>query len=102
MNFKHKSSCVAIGALSGAAMGFLLGFYGPLLITPAANAGPLLGIFITGPLGLVGGAISGYVYWTLGRKRRRPGTCPNCPYDLHGNTNGVCPECGLQFASPVR
>ena len=24
--------------------------------------------------------------------------CPNCGYDLTGNTSGVCPECGLPFS----
>lgn len=38
---------------------FLGGFVGPLIFTPEANQGPLLGIFITGPLGFVGGAILG-------------------------------------------
>src|SRR5262245_35163132 len=40
---------------------FLLGFVGPLIVTPDANQGPLLGIFITGPagtlLGLAWGAL---------------------------------------------
>lgn len=30
----------------------LIGFVGPLIFTPDANQGPLLGIFITGPIGL--------------------------------------------------
>jgi hypothetical protein len=23
--------------------------------------------------------------------------CPSCRFDLHGNTSGVCPECGTPF-----
>jgi hypothetical protein len=42
-------------------IGFLGGFIGPLIFTPAANQGPLLGIFITGPLGVVIGAIVGAI-----------------------------------------
>lgn len=34
-------------------LGFLAGFIGPVILTPGANQGPLLGIFITGPLGFV-------------------------------------------------
>jgi hypothetical protein len=34
-------------------IGFVAGFFGPILLTPEANQGPLLGIFITGPLGFV-------------------------------------------------
>jgi len=48
------------------AITFLLGFFGPLPITPEANQGPLLGIFITGPLGFVFGWI-----WGLMRQRSR-------------------------------
>ena len=28
------------------------------------------------------------------RRRRGPGLCPTCGYDLTGNTSGVCSECG--------
>ena len=35
-----------------------------------ANQGPLLGIFITGPLGFILGAIGGSVYWLLQGRRR--------------------------------
>jgi hypothetical protein len=30
----------------------------------------------------------------LQRRRRRPGLCPQCSYNLTGNVSGVCPECG--------
>lgn len=39
-------------------LGFVGGFVGPIIFTPEANQGPLLGIFITGPLGFVIGFIS--------------------------------------------
>ena len=42
-------------------VGFVLGFIGPLIITPEANQGPLLGIFITGPLGFLIGITIGIV-----------------------------------------
>jgi hypothetical protein len=38
------------------AVGFLAGFLGPIALNPEANQGPLLGIFISGPLGLLFGA----------------------------------------------
>jgi hypothetical protein len=41
--------------------GFALGFFGPLIIDPGANQGPLLGIFITGP----GGTILGFLLGLL-------------------------------------
>ena len=40
-------------------IGFVLGFFGPLVIAPDANQGPLLGIFITGPAGFVVGTLVG-------------------------------------------
>lgn len=42
-------------------IGFLGGFIGPIIVTPEANQGPLLGIFITGPLGFTLGLIVGFV-----------------------------------------
>jgi len=43
-------------------IGFCAGFFGPMVFAPDANQGPLLGIFITGPLGVLLGAIGGFVY----------------------------------------
>jgi hypothetical protein len=47
------------GAILGS-IGFALGFFGPIVWTPQSNQGPLLGIFITGPLGFVVGAGIGW------------------------------------------
>jgi hypothetical protein len=44
------------------AVGFCGGFFGPMIFTPEANQGPLLGLLITGPLGFIGGAAGGLVY----------------------------------------
>jgi hypothetical protein len=64
-----------LGAVIVGSSGFLIGFVGPVIFTPEANQGPLLGIFITGPLGavlgLVGGAVMGW------RKGRRPDVAKN-------------------------
>ncbi len=49
------------GALALGAIGFAGGFLGPMIFTPEANQGPMLGIFITGPLGLLVGAIVGAI-----------------------------------------
>jgi hypothetical protein len=51
-----------IGALLVGGIGFLGGFFGPILLTPEANQGPLLGIFITGPLGVLLGAVLGMIF----------------------------------------
>jgi uncharacterized membrane protein YeaQ/YmgE (transglycosylase-associated protein family) len=61
-----------VGALLVGALGFLCGFFGPLIFTPEANQGPLLGIFITGPLGAVLGAALGAKFGpSLGRPSTR-------------------------------
>jgi hypothetical protein len=40
-------------------VGFALGFFGPMILAPQANQGPMLGIFITGPLGFLVGTLYG-------------------------------------------
>ena len=57
-----------LGAVVVGAVGFCAGFFGPILFTPEANQGPLLGIFITGPLGFLLGAVGGFSYWLIGNK----------------------------------
>ena len=42
-----------------------------MILAPGANQGPLLGLFITGPLGFVAGAVGGGIYWHM-RQRRSP------------------------------
>ncbi|MER9171221.1 hypothetical protein NKI12_28625 [Mesorhizobium australicum] len=51
-------------------IGFVGGFVGPVIFTPDANLGPLLGLLITGPLGLVIGLVVGFVI-SLRPSRRR-------------------------------
>src|SRR4051794_19792637 len=50
--------CVGAAAVVGV-VGFLAGFVGPILLKPDSPQGPLLGIFVTGPLGVVAGAALG-------------------------------------------
>lgn len=63
---------MAYGALVVGGIGFCAGFFGPLLLAPEANQGPLLGLLITGPLGFLLGAIGGFVYWLRHRERLPP------------------------------
>jgi len=50
-------------------IGFAGGFVGPIIFAPGANQGPMLGIFITGPLGFVIGLAYGAI-----REWVRPGS----------------------------
>ena len=54
------ATTVCWAAVAGA-IGFCGGFLGPMILTPGANQGPLLGLFITGPLGFIGGGVAGLV-----------------------------------------
>ena len=59
-----------LGAVILGGIGFVAGFFGPILFTPDANQGPLLGIFITGPLGaILGLPVGALVAW---RRSTRP------------------------------
>jgi len=50
-------------------IGFAAGFLDPILLTPEANQGPLLGIFITGPVGFSIGLVYGVVReWLHGER----------------------------------
>jgi hypothetical protein len=64
---RRRMKFALIGGLALGGIGFAAGFFGPILLRPDANQGPLLGIFITGPLGFVAGTVAG---WLWGRARR--------------------------------
>ena len=59
----------AYGYILGA-FGFVAGFFGPLIFTPESNQGPMLGIFITGPLGVVLGTALGIIFYLV--RQRNP------------------------------
>jgi hypothetical protein len=50
------------GGLIVGGIAFAAGFIGPIIFQPKANQGPLLGIFVTGPMGFVLGAVIGWFY----------------------------------------
>ncbi|MGI9264548.1 MAG: hypothetical protein ACR2QU_06445 [Gammaproteobacteria bacterium] len=58
------------GALIVGGIGFVGGFFGPLLLAPEANQGPLIGMFVTGPAGFVVGGIIGVLRWQSTRRVR--------------------------------
>jgi hypothetical protein len=56
-----------VGWIVGA-VGLAIGFVGPLLVSPRASLGPLLGILLTGPLGFVVGALGAGAFYRGARK----------------------------------
>lgn len=64
---KNLATILLTAVILGA-IGFVAGFFGPILLQPEANQGPLLGIFITGPLGFVLGL--GLGIWRVARRGR--------------------------------
>jgi hypothetical protein len=50
-----------VPALIVGGIGFAAGFFGPMVFRPDANQGPLLGIFITGPIGFLAGLAYGVI-----------------------------------------
>ena len=62
---------IFVGAALVGGIAFIAGFVGPVLFMPQSNQGPLLGIFLTGPIGFTAGGIFGAVYsWS--RFRGKP------------------------------
>jgi len=53
-------SAIRGGCLLGG-IGFVAGYVGPIVFMPESNQGPLLGIFITGPLGFLIGLVAGAI-----------------------------------------
>jgi hypothetical protein len=50
-------------------VGFAGGFFGPMIVDPTSGNGPLLGIFLTGPGGMVLGFAVGLVADLRARRR---------------------------------
>lgn len=52
-------------SLTLGAVGFCAGFYGPIALDQGSNLGPLFGLFITGPGGLIAGQLLGWLFIVL-------------------------------------
>ena len=50
-------------------VGFLCGYLGPIILNPNANQGPLVGIFVTGPISFVFGIVLGIICDTSNKAR---------------------------------
>jgi hypothetical protein len=60
-------------ALVLGAVGFAAGFFGPMVLSPESNIGPIIGILFSGPGGALAGAILGVLFGALrvSQARRR-------------------------------
>ncbi len=58
----HPVMAIASGALILGGLCFIIGFLGPMAIGKDTGQGPLVGIFIATPLGVIVGALAGYAY----------------------------------------
>lgn len=65
------SNYILIGGIVFGSIGFFTGFFGPIIFDPSANQGPLLGIFITGPIGFLIGLVGGGIYWNVKVKNKK-------------------------------
>lgn len=65
-------SHILMGGIIIGGISFCAGFFGPMIVDPDANQGPLLGLFITGPIGFVVGLIAGGIFWTIKKARNKP------------------------------
>ena len=57
------------GGIIIGSIGFIIGFYGPIIFMPSANQGPLNGIFITGPIGFLLGLVGFGIYCRIKIKK---------------------------------
>jgi hypothetical protein len=61
-----------IGGLLLGGIAFAVGFFGSIILVPGDNLDPLLGVFVTGPLGFVLGAVMSWLYACLRTRVPRP------------------------------
>jgi uncharacterized membrane protein len=72
------ASLIEFSLLGGVIFGFIgfsIGFFGPIIVDKILSTnspqGPLIGIFITGPLGFVAGVIAGLVYGCIRNSKQK-------------------------------
>ena len=61
---EKMSAIVAVigGALILGGLFFTVGFLAPMVVSKDTSQGPMIGLFIAAPLGMIVGAIGGYLY----------------------------------------
>lgn len=68
-----KHLAAVVGGLIGGVVGYFIGAYVSCdWLYPSSNLCGIVGVFVTGPLGLVGGAVAGWLLSRLKAVTRRP------------------------------
>jgi hypothetical protein len=63
------ATSILLGGVIVGAVGFVAGFFAPMIFFPQSNLGPLFGIFFSGPIGFIVGLIAGGLYWMVKKKK---------------------------------
>lgn len=66
------SQYVILAGIIVGSIAFILGFIGLIILSPNSNQGPLLGIFVTGPISFLVGLLGGGIYWFVKVKNKKP------------------------------
>jgi len=66
----NLATSILLGGMIVGAIGFVVGFFGPMILYPQSNLGPLFGLFFTGPIGFLIGLIGGGIYWNIKVKKQ--------------------------------
>lgn len=70
-SFKNGlTSHMVMGGIIVGSISFIIGFFGPIIFVPDSNQGPLFGIFISGPVGILVGLIAGAVFWKIKQRKQ--------------------------------
>jgi hypothetical protein len=64
-------ACIIAGGVTLGLIGLILGVYVPIILNRSTVQGPLIGILLTGPAGILLGLVVGGAYWYPKVKKKR-------------------------------
>jgi hypothetical protein len=67
----HAARFGGIGLLTLGSIGFIAGFFGPIVFAPESNIAPIGGILVTGPVGSLVGTLAGVTISPFFKSRRQ-------------------------------
>lgn len=90
------------GGIILGSIGFTVGFFKSEWFVPPSNLSPLLGIFWTGPLGVVGGAVFGLIVGNIRAFHSRSMTQDHSPMRVRtGDANEPIPPSATSYETAV-